>query len=98
MYCILLVYYKYKWVFAIYDLKDKSAVLIDFKTDDNQSFDDTVTDLADIFKVEFNMNVDEFRIKPELSKIKESGDAGFYIIHYLYKFLTSRRINDISFE
>lgn len=44
--------------------------------DDNQSFDDTVTDLSDIFKVEFNINVDDFSVRPEWSRIKEPGDAG----------------------
>lgn len=61
-----MIYYKYKWAFALYDFTDKTGAIVDFKMDDNQSFDDTVTDLADIFKVEFNISVDDFSIKPEL--------------------------------
>lgn len=65
-YAIIMIYYKYKWAFALYDFTDKSGAVVDFKMDDNQSFDETVTDLADIFKVEFNISVDDFAIKPEL--------------------------------
>lgn len=97
-YVIILIYYKYKWAFALYDFIDKSATLVDFKMDDNQSFDDTVTDLSDIFKVEFNINVDDFNVRPEWSKIKDHGDAGSHVVHYLYRWLTARRLNDIKFD
>jgi hypothetical protein len=36
-----MIYYKYKWAIAIYDMKNKKGFLIDYKADDNTNPEDT---------------------------------------------------------
>lgn len=31
----MLIYFKYKWAFALYDFDEKTARFVDFKEDDN---------------------------------------------------------------
>jgi hypothetical protein len=57
---ILMIYYKYKWAIAIYDMRNKRGTYIDYKADENMNPEDTYQDLAEVFKTDFNISVDDF--------------------------------------
>ena len=48
--------------------------------------------------LEFNLDMKEFAMSSDFHKLKEKGDAGIYVFHYIYRFLTERRITDVIFQ
>jgi len=44
---------------------------VDFKADDNSSPEDLYADLSDVFKLEFNMDVDSYQMGNSFTHIKD---------------------------
>lgn len=55
-------------------------------------------DFADVFKAEFKLDVADFHVRPDWTKLKDPGDAGNHCIHYLYSWLTARGLYDVKFD